>query len=156
VSSVPLQQCLRDLQTAFTNFFDKRAAYPSFKHKEARQSANYTKNGFSFDAERRTLKLAKIGAIKVKWSRRAIPEPSPIRLIRAASGKYFVSLMVETQPAPLPKSGESVGIDFGWHVLPRSRTVSALPTRSMARSGNAAWPSTRSASHDARRVASGA
>ena len=113
VSSVCLQQALRDLQTAFSNFFAKRAAYPAFKRKEARQSANYTENGFSFDAERRILKLAKIGAIKVKWSRKAIPHPSSVRLIRTASGKYFVSLVVETQPAPLPKTGESVGIDFG-------------------------------------------
>ncbi len=113
VSSVCLQQSLRDLQTAFANFFDKRAAYPSFKRKEARQSANYTERGFSFDAAMRTLKLAKIGAVKVKWSRKAIPLPSSIRLIRTASGKYFVSLVVETQPAPLPETGQSVGIDFG-------------------------------------------
>jgi len=113
VSSVCLQQALRDLQVAFSNFFAKRAAYPAFKRKEARQSANYTERGFSFDAERRILKLAKIGAIKVKWSRKAIPHPSSVRLIRTASGKYFVSLVVETQPAPLPKTGESVGIDFG-------------------------------------------
>ena len=113
VSSVCLQQSLRDLQVAFSNFFDKRTAYPAFKRKEARQSANYTERGFSFDAERRILKLAKIGAIKVKWSRKAIPHPSSIRLIRTASGKYFVSLVVETQPASLPKTGESVGIDFG-------------------------------------------
>ena len=113
VSSVCLQQALRDLQVAFSNFFDKRTAYPTFKRKEARQSANYTERGFSFDAERRILKLAKIGAIKVKWSRKAIPHPSSIRLLRTASGKYFVSLVVETQPAPLPETGESVGIDFG-------------------------------------------
>lgn len=113
VSSVCLQQALRDLQVAYSNFFDKRAAYPTFKRKEARQSANYTERGFSFDAERRILKLAKIGAIKVKWSRKAIPHPSSLRLIRTASGKYFVSLVVETQPAPLPETGESVGIDFG-------------------------------------------
>jgi len=113
VSSVCLQQALRDLQVAFSNFFDKRAAYPSFKRKEARQSANYTERGFSFDTQRRILKLAKIGAIKVKWSRKAIPHPSSIRLIRTASGKYFVSLVVETQPAPLPETGESIGLDFG-------------------------------------------
>ena len=52
VSSVCLQQSLRDLQVAFSNFFDKRTAYPTFKRKEARQSANYTERGFSFDAER--------------------------------------------------------------------------------------------------------
>lgn len=113
VSSVCLQQALRDLQVAFSNFFDKRAAYPSFKRKESRQSANYTANGFSFDPATRTLKLAKIGAIKVKWSRAAIPPPSSIRLIRTASGKFFVSLVVETLPAPLPETGQTVGIDFG-------------------------------------------
>ena len=113
VSSVCLQQALRDLQVAFSNFFDKRTAYPTFKRKEARQSANYTERGFSFDAELRILKLAKIGAIKVKWSRKTIPHPSSIRLIRTASGKYFVSLVVETRAAPLPETGESVGIDFG-------------------------------------------
>jgi len=113
VSSVCLQQSLRDLQTAYSNFFDKRAGYPVFKRKEAAQSANYTHNGFSFDAKTRTLKLAKIGAVKVKWSRRAIPEPSSVRLMRKSSGKYFVSLVIETTPIELPKTGDSIGIDFG-------------------------------------------
>ncbi len=113
VSSVCLQQALRDLQTAYSNFFDKRAQYPAFKRKDARQSANYTERGFSFDPSTRTLKLAKIGTIKVKWSRSAIPAPSSLRLIRTASGKYFVSLVVDTTPAELPKTGEAIGIDFG-------------------------------------------
>jgi putative transposase len=42
VSSVPLQQALRHLQTAFVSFFDKRAAYPGFKQKRNRQAAAYT------------------------------------------------------------------------------------------------------------------
>lgn len=113
VSSVCLQQSLRDLQVAFSNFFDKRTGYPAFKRKDSAQSANYTERGFSFDPQTQTLKLAKIGAMKVKWSRQSIPPPSSIRLIRKPSGKYFVSLVVETQPAPLPETGQSVGIDFG-------------------------------------------
>lgn len=113
VASVCLQQSLRELQTAFANFLDQRAAYPAYKRKKARQSANYTERGFSFDSATRTLKLAKVGKIKVKWSRKKIPQPSSIRLIRTASGKFFVSLVVETQPEPMPKTGEFVGIDFG-------------------------------------------
>ncbi|MFB7757664.1 helix-turn-helix domain-containing protein [Streptomyces sp. NPDC056121] len=43
VSSVPLQQALRHLQVAFTNFFGKRAKYPRFKsRKKSRKSAEYT------------------------------------------------------------------------------------------------------------------
>jgi putative transposase len=34
VSCVPLQQCLRHLQMAFTNFFAKRSRYPKFKSKK--------------------------------------------------------------------------------------------------------------------------
>jgi putative transposase len=113
VSSVALQQSLRDLQLAFSRFFDKRSAYPAFKRKDARQSANYASQGFSFDPDTRTLKIAKIGAVKVKWSRAKIPHPSSVRVIRTASGKYFVSLVIETTPAELPKTGEDVGIDFG-------------------------------------------
>src|SRR5919108_225635 len=47
VSSVPLQQALRHLQTAFTNFFAKRAQYPRFKSKrKSRKSAEYTSSAF--------------------------------------------------------------------------------------------------------------
>lgn len=113
VSSVCLQQSLRDLQVAFSNFFDKRAAYPAFKRKEARQSANYASQGFTFDSATRTLKLAKIGEVRVRWTRAKIPAPSSVRVIRAASGKYFVSLVVEAAPVELPKTGQDIGIDFG-------------------------------------------
>jgi putative transposase len=117
VSSVPLQQVLRDLQSAYTNFFDKRTGYPSFKRKFGPQSAEYTKSGFLFDAGTRTLKLAKIGAVKVQWSRDTVLEPSSIRVLRDASGRYFVSMVVEVAPIALPTTGETVGIDFGLNRL---------------------------------------
>ena len=40
VSCVPLQQGLRHLQKAFTNFFDGRVQYPSFKKKHHRAVQN--------------------------------------------------------------------------------------------------------------------
>jgi putative transposase len=43
VSCVPLQQCLRHLQTAYTNFFDGRAKYPNFKKKRNSGSAEFTR-----------------------------------------------------------------------------------------------------------------
>lgn len=113
VSCVPVQQSLRDLQVAFSNFFAKRAKYPAFKKKESRQSANYTAFGFTFDAQNKILKLAKIGSVKVKWSRKSVPQPSSIRLIRTSTGKFFVSMVVEVAQQELPKTGQAVGIDFG-------------------------------------------
>jgi putative transposase len=49
VSSVPLQQTLRHLQVAFTNFYAGRARYPRFKSKKkARSSAEYTTSAFRY------------------------------------------------------------------------------------------------------------
>ena len=46
VSSVPLQQALRHLQTAFANFFPKRAKFPDFRRKDGVQSAGYATSAF--------------------------------------------------------------------------------------------------------------
>jgi putative transposase len=48
VSCVPLQQGLRHLQSAFTNFFAGRAKYPNFKKKHQGGSAEFTKSAFKF------------------------------------------------------------------------------------------------------------
>lgn len=113
VSSVALQQSLRDLQTAFSNFFAKTSRYPSFKKKTSRQSARYTANAFRYDASTSRLSVAKIGQLKVKWSRRLPVQPSSVTIIRNPSGRYFISCVIDIQPAPLPETGKSVGVDFG-------------------------------------------
>jgi putative transposase len=113
VSSVPLQQSLRDLQTAYANFFDKRAAYPSFKKKSARASARYTKSAFVFETGNRRLILAKTGVIRIKWDRPLPSEPTSVTVVREPSGRYFVSFVVEVEVEKLPLTGKSVGIDFG-------------------------------------------
>ncbi|MEV6409725.1 transposase, partial [Streptomyces bobili] len=68
VSSVPLQQALRHLQVAFTNFFAKRARYPRFKsRKKSRRSAEYTTSAFRFRDGRLTLaKMAE--PLDIVWS----------------------------------------------------------------------------------------
>ncbi|WP_413116399.1 RNA-guided endonuclease InsQ/TnpB family protein [Streptomyces sp. CY1] len=116
VSSVPLQQTVRHLQGAFTNFFARRAKYPRFKsRKRSRSSAEYTTSGFRFRAGKLT--LAKMSEpLDIVWSR-PLPEaasPSTVTVSQDAAGRWFVSLLVE-DPAvqPLPASGRAVGIDAG-------------------------------------------
>lgn len=112
VSSVPTQQALRDLQTAFGNFFAKRSGYPTFKKKGARASARYTKSGFKFEHGRR-LQVAKIGVLRIRWDRSLPSDPSSVTVIREASDRYFVSFVVEAKTETKPMTGQSVGIDFG-------------------------------------------
>lgn len=113
VSSVPTQQSLRHLQTAFRNFFDKRTGYPSFKRKEGKQSAEYTRSAFKFEVGNQRLVIAKLGRLKAKWSRHVPVVPTTVTVMRKPSGRYFVSMVVDVQPAPLPDTGKAVGVDFG-------------------------------------------
>ncbi|MEV5049927.1 RNA-guided endonuclease TnpB family protein [Streptomyces griseoincarnatus] len=116
VSSVPLQQCLRHLQSAFTNFFGKRAKYPRFKSKKkSRKSAEYTTSGFRFRDGKLTLaKMAE--PLDIVWSR-PLPEgaaPSTVTVSQDAAGRWFVSLLVEDPTVkPLPATGTAVGVDVG-------------------------------------------
>ncbi|MGL5065549.1 MAG: RNA-guided endonuclease InsQ/TnpB family protein, partial [Microcoleus sp.] len=68
VSSVPLQQCLRHLQTAYNNFFDGRAKYPNFKKKRNGGSAQFAKSAFKFKDGQ--VYLAKcVDPLPIRWSR---------------------------------------------------------------------------------------
>ena len=113
-SSVPQQQALRHLQTAFSNFFAKRTAYPKFASKHGKQSAEYTVNGFKWDAANRNLTISKVGRLHVKWSRGFTSEPTTCTITKGRDGRYFVSLCLdEPAKAALPKTGSMVGIDLG-------------------------------------------
>lgn len=111
VHSVPLQQALRDLQSAYSNFFAKRSAYPSFKRRDGRQSARYTKSGFKVTGRR--LQIGKLGVLRLRWDRNLPSEPSTVTIIREATGRYYVSFVVRIDVPGLPKTGRNVGIDFG-------------------------------------------
>ncbi|MEU1180520.1 RNA-guided endonuclease TnpB family protein [Streptomyces sp. NPDC005820] len=115
VSSVPLQQALRHLQTAFGNFFAKRAKYPRFKsRKKSRASAEYTRSAFTWRDGRLTLaKMAE--PLDIRWSR-PLPEgarPTTATVSRDASGRWFVSLLVEDTVTAAPAIGAAVGLDAG-------------------------------------------
>jgi putative transposase len=118
VSSVPTQQALRHLETAFRNFFAGRAKYPTFHKKHGTQSATYASTAFRWNAEQRALTLAKMDSpLQIRWSR-PLPDgatPTTITLSRDTAGRYFVSFLLEEEIAPLPPTTGQVGIDLGLH-----------------------------------------
>jgi putative transposase len=57
--------------------------------------------------------LAKIGDLKVIWSRTLPSKPSSVTVIKDAAERYFLSFVVEIQPESLPDNGKAVGIDLG-------------------------------------------
>jgi putative transposase len=114
VSCVPCQQALRHFKRAYVNFFEGRAAYPTFKRRHEGQSVEYTRSAFSFQDGQLT--LARMDApLDIHWSR-PLPEeakPSTVTVSRDTAGRYFVSILVEEDMTPLPRSEQAVGIDLG-------------------------------------------
>ncbi|MEQ5801471.1 RNA-guided endonuclease TnpB family protein [Halomonas sp. H10-9-1] len=114
VSSVILQQTLRDQKAAFDNFFNPKlnARYPRFKRKDRRQSIRLTKAAFRYrDGE---ITIAKTKApLPIRWSRPLPGAPSSITLSRDRAGRYFISCLCEFTPEALPVSPKAVGIDLG-------------------------------------------
>ena len=114
VSCVPLQQGLRHLQKAFANFWAGTAKYPNFKKKHKGSSAEFTKSAFKLkDGQVWLAKCTE--ALPIRWSRQ-LPkgcEPSTITVKLDASGRFHVSVLVDTVIEPLPKTDKSIGLDVG-------------------------------------------
>ncbi len=117
VSAVPLQQAIRTQQTAFTNFFAKRARHPRFKTRSGRHSAEYTRSGFRWRDGR--LWLAKMDApLQIVWSWPDVDgstvDPSTVTVSRDPDGRWYVSLFTDIpEPTQLPPAGSTVGVDLG-------------------------------------------
>ncbi len=112
---MPLQQTLRHLQGAFTNFWEKRAKYPTFKSKRrSRASAEYTRSAFRYRDG--ALTLAKmVEPLDIGWSH-PLPEgaePSTVTVSRDSAGRWYVSLLCEVTVQDGPPTDAVVGIDAG-------------------------------------------
>lgn len=125
VSTVPLQQALRDCHQAYRNFFDSlsgkrvgaRVGPPRFKRRSHRQTARYTRNGFRLKTNGR-LYVAKVGDLKVAWSRELAASPSSVTIMTTPAGKYFASFVVCVDDGaerlePLAVPDAETAIDLG-------------------------------------------
>lgn len=116
VSSVPLQQSIRNLDAAFQRFFKgvkgkgPRTNFPTWKSKHDRQSAQFTKGSFKLVNSK--LRITKIGDLKVMWSRKLPSDPKTVTVILDPAGRYHVSFTVEKGDIQL-SGGTSVGVDLG-------------------------------------------
>lgn len=116
VSSVVLQESVRNLERAFTNFFEGRAQYPRFKRKKGDQVAHYLKNAFSLlGAEKRpVVKLAKQKEpLEVRYSRDIEGEIVKLCVTYDPAGRYHICITCKVEQDSLPSTGSAVGVDLG-------------------------------------------
>ncbi|STO71492.1 transposase [Avibacterium paragallinarum] len=106
-----LQQSLKDLESAFKNFFQKRADFPKFKKKGVKESFRFPQ-GCKLEQENDRLFLPKIGWIRYRNSRDIVGEIKNVTVSQKC-GRFFVSIQTEFEyEIPTHKGGE-IGIDMG-------------------------------------------
>jgi len=114
VDSIALQSSLKSLDDAFKRFFKKQNDRPRFKSKKNKVQSYTTKftNGNIGIVESK-LKLPKLGLVKFAKSRDVEGRILSATIRLNPSGKYFVSILVETEVQALQRTGSVCGIDVG-------------------------------------------
>jgi len=114
VDSIALQSSLKNLADSYTRFFKKQNNAPRFKSKKNRVQSYTTKetNG-NIAIVGNKIKLPKLGLVRFAKSREVEGRILNATVRRNPSGKYFISVLAETEVQSLEKTGSSVGVDVG-------------------------------------------
>lgn len=114
VDSIALQASVENVADAYSRYYKKQSDKPKFKSKKNPVQAYTTKNtNENIKILDRHIQLPKLGLVRFANSRDIHGTIKRATISRTSSGKYFVSLLVETEVNELPKTGSEVGIDVG-------------------------------------------
>jgi putative transposase len=89
--------------------------------KDHRQAFRLTRNGFCVRPSGR-LFVAKVGEVRVRWSRDLPCEPSSVTIIREPDGHFYASFVLDVPASPLPPVEREAGVDVG---VARLATIAA-------------------------------
>jgi putative transposase len=118
VNSLSLQASLANLDSAYTKFFREHKGFPRFKSKkDSKQSFSIPQNT-KVDFENGRVFVPKFkGGIKVNLHRTFEGIVKTSTISRTATGKYFISILVEVNEPDVPMKpiceSKAVGIDLG-------------------------------------------
>lgn len=115
VDSLALANAQVNLQSAYRNLFrDKSVGFPKYKSKKNNHKAYTTNNQKgSVAIVGKYIKLPKIGYVRLKQHREFIGTIKSVTVSQVSSGKYYVSILVETEHIELPHTDCKVGLDLG-------------------------------------------
>lgn len=105
-----LQQKLKDLDRAYTNYFQKRAKRPKFKSKRSKQTIRYPQR---FKLVDNLLHLPKVGKVKIVLHRNLEGKAKSVTVSKTKSGKYFASIVCEVDVFLFDNDLPPIGVDLG-------------------------------------------
>ena len=109
-----LQNALKDLDSAYQNFFNGDG-FPKFKSKKRDKNSYRTSSNIHLDIDTRMIKIPKVGWIRFrdKSNFKGLTKINNIIISKSPSGKYFASISAEVDIAVFEKNNQNCGIDFG-------------------------------------------
>ena len=119
VDKYALDNAVINMFSAYQKFFKEHKNFPKYKSKrEARKS--YTTNcnhwarpTIEVSFENNKIKLPKLKWVKAKVHREFEGKIKSATISQTPSGKYFVSILIETEHIPMESTGCMVGVDLG-------------------------------------------
>ena len=116
VDKFALTNAVFAMDNAYQRFFNLRSGYPKFKSKHYNRhsyTTNISGTNIKVLFDQNKIQLPKLKYIKAHLSRPFYGQIKNATISQTPSGKYFVSITVETEHEPSPSTGSMIGIDLG-------------------------------------------
>ena len=116
VDKFALTNSVYNMDSAYQKFFKEHTGYPKFKSKKNDKKSyttNFTNNNIKILFDENKIKLPKVKLLKAKVHRSFVGKIKSVTVSQTPSGKYFVSILVETEHIPMKTTDGIVGIDLG-------------------------------------------
>ncbi len=117
VDKFALTNSIYNMENAYKKFFKENAGYPKYKSKHNNYKSyttNYTNGNIDVDFDNNKIKLPKLKYVKAKVHRRFNGTIKSATITQVPSGKYYVSILVETTDIKKkPMLDNKIGIDLG-------------------------------------------
>ena len=116
IDKFALTNAIYNMDAAYQKFFKEHAGYPKFKSKHDNHKSyttNFTNGNIAVDFETGKIKLPKLKAVKARLHREYSGQIKSATVSQVSSGKYYVSILVETEHKELTHTNHNIGIDLG-------------------------------------------
>ena len=110
-----LTNAIYNMDAAYQKFFKEHAGYPKFKSKHDNHKSyttNFTNGNITVDFGCNRVKLPKLKGIKAKLHRNFSGQIKSATISQVPSGKYYVSILVETEHTELPHTNQNTRKDY--------------------------------------------
>ena len=115
VDKFAITNAIYNMDSAYQKFFREHAGYPKFKSKHDRHKSyttNFTNGNIAVDFESGKVKLPKLKGVKAKLHRNFSGQIKSVTVSQVSSGKYYVSILVETEYEKLGCASHNIGLDL--------------------------------------------